>query len=258
MTGKLRVGEKVSTGQIIKEILGQSPRAAVYTLEGGGIRWSYYENGGEVPSEKLEQIGRFDSLLSEIKSYVPKAYRQDQVGLLGKSLFRALNAESIDHSTDYFRSVSENNENFAKHSARFVYIASSVIALGAISAGLWILFFPLDFLGPAPVAASAFYGAVGATFSVLQRVTRLEIDWRASRTAICCEAVARIVVGCLSGAFFYFACTSDLVLGVFKDNAAALTVFCAVAGFSERLIPELVQKLEAQAGQTNGTGSTGT
>ena len=64
---------------------------------------------------------------------------------------------------------------------------------------------------------------------------------------IALEGVSRISVGCFFGVLFALMCQGNLVLGVFKEELNALLVFAIISGFSERFVPELMEKLEASA-----------
>jgi hypothetical protein len=183
--------------------------------------------------------------MREIKLYIPKRHRDDQYKLLGKCLHRALDSSPASENESFFAGVVASNSVLAAQAVRFSYVLYCLIALAitiatVFSFNKWIA----DTLVWQTPISTGLFGAVGATFSVLHRIKKLEIDWRASKNVIAIEAGARILVGYFFGVFFYLACQADLILGAIKDNPSAIFVFATIAGFSERFIPQLIEKLE--------------
>jgi hypothetical protein len=101
-----KVGGKSSTGHTIAEILGQGPRAFVFTTTNNELRWAYYYNDGNL-SEQLEAIvTRFDTLMTEIKALqISTGDKHDIYVLLGKSLFGALSSSKPGNPTGVFAEV---------------------------------------------------------------------------------------------------------------------------------------------------------
>lgn len=59
--------------------------------------------------------------------------------------------------------------------------------------------------------------------------------------------LTRILVSILGGIFIFMVVKSGLVLNVIADSSLfSVFVFCFVAGFSEKLVPDLLRKLEAR------------
>ncbi len=246
----LKVGQQASTGQVVKEILGQSSSAAVYITEDGHLRWSFFDNEGSLSSNQKSVIGEFDGLMRDIKTYVPQSHCEDQLKLLGKALFRALEEDGAP-SHDPFGEVKLAIEELAQQKVRLIYVSSCVISVGVILASFLSIKSTVEFQEPWVLFSTAgLLGAVGACLSVLNRIRRLEIDWKGSKEIIALEGIARIAVGMFFGVLFCLMCMGDLVLGAFKDNSPALFVFATISGFSERFIPELMEKLEARAGKS--------
>lgn len=250
MEDPLKIGSKTSTGQIVKEVLGQSKTAAVYFTEDRHLRWDYYGDGGDVPDYKKPAVSEFNALMQTIKTYLPGQRIDDHLKLLGKSLFQALDSTSNQPPQDHFESIITSIEELAQQNARFSYVTYCFAALGIIiSLGL-LAAWAFSFSSEWKVGNwCGLMGAAGAAISVAHRITSLKINWKSQRKMIMAEGVARVLVGFFFGILFCMMCMSDLVLGMLKDNSLALLVFATIAGFSERFIPELMEKLEARAGE---------
>jgi hypothetical protein len=73
----------------------------------------------------------------------------------------------------------------------------------------------------------------------------LELDPWMSRRYHGLQGVTRIVLGFIYGGNLVIASKANFVLGVIRHNPYPLLILCIVAGFSERLIPELLSKFES-------------
>lgn len=240
----LRIGEACSTGAVVKTILGQSAIAAVYTTEDGQLRWSYKENGGVLPGELTAAVSRFDGLMAEIKSIAPKKHKESCYALLGKALFTALNSAPSKASIDSFDSVASYLHRLAQQRTRTMFVIQCMIATLGYSIAI-LAFLHLFTVPHSLYAYCAVFGALGACISVMQRAADIDIDWTLDGQSLLVQSVVRITLGLVFGAVFVLACKGDFILGVFKDMNVAIYFLAIVAGFSERMIPELFGRLEA-------------
>lgn len=256
MEDPLKIGSETSTGQIVKELLGQSQSAAVYTTEDNNLRWSYFGNAGVLPDSKKPIVGDFDGLMQTIKAYVPAEHKGEYFKLLGKSLFRALDAGGDHDGVDHFAKVTSAIEELAQQNARFSYVSYCLAALAVVLVLGFISVWAFGLSGHWAIGTwCGLMGATGAAISVAHRIRNLNIDWKSQRKLLAAEGCARVVVGFFFGILFFMMCSSDLVLGALKGNSLAVLVFATIAGFSERFIPELMEKLEARAGESARSGS---
>jgi hypothetical protein len=240
----LKVGEKCPTGSIVKSILGQSSRAAVYTTEDGQLRWNYTENNGMVPGGLAPSLSKFDALMSEIKVFAPEKHRTECYTLLGKALFSALNSEPSTASVQSFDQVSAHLHRLAQQTTRTNFVLQCMAITFVYSAAILTILH----WGSLPhkiFIYCAVFGAIGACISVMQRASDIDIDWTLNGKALLVQSGVRITLGLIFGAIFVLACKADFLLGAFKHNEGALLFLSIVAGFSERMIPELFSRLEA-------------
>jgi hypothetical protein len=243
---RLKTGEQSSTGQIVDSILGQSTRVTVFTTTDKHLRWQYHENGGDVPDDKLLALNEFDSLMTEIKVFVPQHNRPEAFTRLGKALFTSLNAKDSTAALTSFDTVKSFITQSSTQRARFLYTA---FALGTATLVIIVLLaiahalstpYTMFFYG-------AVFGAAGAAVSVMQRSRDIELDVRLPDRALYLQACIRVTLGLIFGLLFVLASKANLVMGTVKDDLAAACVFALVAGFSERMIPDLIERLETRA-----------
>jgi uncharacterized protein YegP (UPF0339 family) len=227
--------------------LGDSPVACVFTTTDNQLRWRYKANNGVVPFRLLAAVSEFDSIMTAIAVSVPKAHRKETYHQLGKALFAAFHTPEGTKPGREFRKVRLFVRKKAKERARLTYVLASLAAAAVLA----LMMVPIYFYFRIPASKLALvilggcFGAVGATISVLQRNPSLELDPWMSRRYHALQGVSRIVLGFIFGGIFVIASKANFVLGVIRNNSSPLLILCIVAGFSERLIPELLSKFES-------------
>jgi len=242
---RLRVGEASSTGQIVESILGQSSKVTVFTTTDNHLRWQYHENNGDLPDTHIPIVDEFDSLMTEIRVFVPQHNRREGYTRLGKALFSALNAKEPASSRS-FEAVKAFITQSSTQRARFIYTAFAL----ATAASIILVLFMLQFLWFSQIALyfyGAIFGAMGAAVSVMQRSRDIELDVRLPDRAIYLQASIRVMLGLVFGLVFIFASKANLIMGAINSDVFALCMFALVAGVSERFIPDLIERLETKA-----------
>ena len=233
--------------------LGDSPVACVFTTTDNQLRWRYKANNGVVPFRLLGAVSEFDSIMTAIAVSVPKAHRKETYHQLGKALFAAFHTPQGTRPGREFRKVRLFVRKKAKERARLSYVLASLATTMVLALVVVTIYF--YFRIPASnlrlVILGGCFGAVGATISVLQRSPSLELDPWMSRRYHALQGVTRIVLGFIFGGIFVIASKANFVLGVIRNNPYPLLILCIVAGFSERLIPELLSKFESTQSTSN-------
>ncbi|WP_248743322.1 MULTISPECIES: hypothetical protein [unclassified Pseudomonas] len=100
-----------------------------------------------------------------------------------------------------------------------------------------------------------FGGVCGALISVLQRSKNLQVGMYESTKIIVLQGVVRVCLGCAFGVISLVACKSGLLLGVMGGSSGRLLILAIVAGFSERLVPDFIEKtVNGQVKEKSGEG----
>jgi len=230
---------------IVDVTLGESPIASVFTTKDKQLRWRYKANSGVLPFRLLGAVLEFDSIMATIAVSVPKSYQKATYHILGKALFAAFHTPEETKPIGSFRAVRIFVRKKAKERARLTYLLASMAA--KIMLGLVVIPFYLFTVNSSAglVALGGWFGSVGASISVLQRNASLNLDPWMSNRYLALHGIARIVLGFIFGSVFVMASKANFILGLVRDNSYSLLVLCIVAGFSERLIPELLSKFES-------------
>jgi hypothetical protein len=184
----------------------------------------------------------------------------DDVPVRSKRAFRRMLAEGLarglEGETDEAAKILDEAEKFAsarnRELGRLVHMrtaasTTALVLLPSVTVGLMRETLG-KLLGQTPVLLIMCGGAgsLGALFSVLRNMGTApdpEADSRLQRT----EAVARILVGGFGAVLAVLAVRSGIVLpqlGTAAKGIAGLILVSVVAGTSERLVPDLIRRLE--------------
>jgi hypothetical protein len=90
-------------------------------------------------------------------------------------------------------------------------------------------------------------GILGAFISTFERSKSLNITARESPELIIFYGLFRVLFGCIFGFISYLFVNSGFAFAIFKDSNSAIILLGIVAGFSERLIPDLIYNVSEQS-----------
>ena len=148
--------------------------------------------------------------------------------------------------------------------ARVVHLMISLV----IAAFVWLLAFGMVNSGYEPrfgfevkdIALSALMGSIGALFSTAVGLRQMEIDPSVGVSMHWVHGFQRMLVGMMGASIIYFGFTSGILTGLFQPAGSAaaietvnphwLAFISVLAGFSERLVPNLLDGRAEEAVQT--------
>jgi len=137
--------------------------------------------------------------------------------------------------------------------ARVWYLsASSVVALPLLAIGVGVYVWRTALAQVVGLNGTDFVlgscaGAAGAWLSVATRLGQASLDVSAGRTPYYYEGASKIAIGVLGAALVAAAVKANLLLGALADTQhprALLVLLCIVSGASERIVPNLVGRVE--------------
>jgi hypothetical protein len=144
--------------------------------------------------------------------------------------------------------VAADMDGFLRRQATLSYQLGALIGLAIPSAILGLTYLLTSPSDPAIRLVSAcVFGAIGGFFSVILGSRQLVVSGKDSFLSNIVYGASRIFIGAISALVMVFLIKADLLLGALNraENFDSFVIACIVAGFSERLVPNVLRSLEA-------------
>ncbi len=237
---RLKIGETRSSGQKVKSIIAYGPEVRVFVAEDDSIGWEY---DGKDNLSFSNALAIYNELSYRVKHFVPNELQKICKEELGHSFYLALSGGS--DKSKYFSEVKMFIDSKAKERSRLHYLLWCTVTVFVF----WGFAIPFYYLINGEnlhlVILGCIAGSLGSLLSVLQRSSDLHIDPYGTEFYLSLQGVARAALGTLFGAVLIIASKSNLVFGFVNDNKMGLFIFSIIAGFSERFVPEILNRIES-------------
>ena len=240
-----RVGSIDNAGYKVSDILILAEDFVIYVDNCGTIVTDMEEESPKYKSY-IANLNKVSVEYSSIQGLEPQRVKKKSIyALISRGLIAALRGK-IDIAIKIFEIVEKRLSNYRVFVGRTEYLIGSSIAVIFIFS--LFLFENLYFFMPEtwlPYLQVFLGGAIGGQLSVAIRARYISIDLEASRFANIVGGFGRVIIAMLSSLVTYFAFQLDIIFANFSsDNSIpAILLISIIAGFSEQLVPSLIQKL---------------
>lgn len=240
-------------GKTIALIIFKSVPCIVFIDEQRTLTWLTNSDYGDYAEEFGDVMGRIDSLLSIPRDLLSENQREVFQRQVGCALARLLDDKEADNANLMLDKADAYLRTRTTERARIWFLSSAflVTAIALLGGTLFLIF--RDRIQQR-LGVSAFeiglalpMGALGAFFSMVLRLTKLDIDALAGATVHYFEGAVRVIAGMTGGLFVALCVKGNIVLGVINATDKKLAVLLVLAGFagaSERLVPNMIKKVE--------------
>lgn len=252
-TNFLKEGEiDLTFGKVIKFLILQEKNFFVYLDTNLEIQWAYTDNL-KIDDKLGLVLNRVAVLESSARFITDKESMQSIKRQIAEGLARYLDYISYELSKEIHDLVEiEIKALNRKVSWGWYFHAAYGITLACLL--LWgLLWLFRDYVSlhigkvGLEVIQGGLIGAIGAIISVISRGDALNFDANAGKDIHFTEGTARIVVGIAGALLVSLAIKGGILLSGVKfqgSHFAVLLAFAIVAGASERLVPNLIGKIE--------------
>ncbi|MFC2953216.1 hypothetical protein ACFOOP_14870 [Marinicaulis aureus] len=241
-TSKLVVGHSDGAGHIVKEILGQSVRAASYVTDHDHLRWKYHADAGNLPPKLLPAVSNFDALLTRIKKNVPKEFRRPYYDQVGKSLYLALDDGDPDNIDMHFSDIKRQLQEIIKAPVLYALAGaglSFILVFGC--------FLTYRYCSDPLLSEYSQYIGMGALGSMLSLLQRSREVWPFSSSGsvwVIVQGATRPFIGGVIAIGLALLVKANLMMGSLVTTPYTLLAMSFFVGLSERIIPEISKNIE--------------
>jgi hypothetical protein len=243
----------------VSHLIMATNRYCIFLDDHGDLDW---ETTDECDAELAAKLKPGDESSIRNKAAVLQSYPVEHLSntqrknfqvMVGEGLARGYDLDGeaalamLDSAREYV--ISRSQEVARVWYLKTSYLASGIFMLIALIGWLNRTMM-ISWIGDAGTSLSfgACFGAVGALVSVLQRVGGTPLDPSVGKTLHYLEGAGRIFVGVIAAAIAQLAVRVGLFVPFLGDKGhAPLVLVAIVAGFSERLLPTIVGRVESMA-----------
>jgi hypothetical protein len=238
-------------GARIKDVLHVSAACAVYITDDDSLGWHADDAFCTDPSSSAAEA---NELLTELKAAIgTKSVVRRGIRIIGGELARAFFQRGAHPTYDFFQRGREFIEGRRRESLHIKYVVAAFVTTIVLASVCTVI-------GAAVGTGSVFYlaaalGSGGSFVSVAHRFRSIPIERFSSGIYTVIAGVSRAILGAQFGALLVLFQKAGLLLSVAADHPYLLFAAAFVAGFSERLIPDVLERLEKSV-SGRGDGKT--
>ncbi|MDQ1233333.1 hypothetical protein QE450_000831 [Paenibacillus sp. SORGH_AS306] len=231
------VRKKINLGTVF---VSSSSNITIYMERNKELRW-YYEGLPEYMVISFSEFRRLHSLSNSLLNGVNRE-------LINRNLAVAMTNSNIlqdpDRSSAQFSEIENSIKERATARVKF-NILLLISTLGLVIIFLCFYFY-FSYVIPEIISnliIGAAGGTLGSVISVIQRNDKITVDFLLSPLAIGTESISRLLLGIIFGIILVLLIQSELITLFSIKNISALCVLSIIAGFSERFVPDFLDKI---------------
>lgn len=235
-----KVGELDRYGSKVIMNISRSNECAVYLVEGEELRYEFINLSWNMTNVMMH----FDDLRSKISSEIPENIRVNVLISLGIALFHSSRTDNEQDAFKAFNNIEKRIKNLRTPNEAKATLVALNLAFCIVFSVILFTFTKFDTGFDKALLACCSAGCFGALFSLLQRNTSIPLNLVGGNLYTVLQSLFICVLGLISGSAIFMLANSGLALSVAKDNITMLALFSMISGFSERMIPDLFNKIQ--------------
>lgn len=234
-----KVGDYSNCNEKITSIIRKNHNVIVFYDDADHVCWEVNDIDHEIESACANKFCEImDSVAHDLDEKNKISIRTSICGCL----FSALNKETVKEAEDAFLEVHKRLKKLKtpyEIKSHFLIITVLLTACTCLFAyylandkSVEIKFFF--------ICSSA--GTIGSLFSILQRNTEIKLSPKG--WYIFLQSAFNTILGFVSGGIIFLVSKADIAFSFAESNIYMLSLLALIAGFSERMIPELFKNIE--------------
>jgi len=211
-----------------------------------------YDGLSQYYGQVLNKVAELEGLSD--RSFMTKKQIKEYRSMIGAAI-----ARMYEHDTgEVIFGILEKAEYFLKsrvtETARIWYLSSASLMFLLLTIGYSLFYILAERRNDSELltfTSSILLGAAGAYLSVIMNSKKITVNPSSGRIIHFFESVTRLLIGMIGGFFTALVFSSGMVnIGSPGNRGMTILIFSFVAGFSERMVPNLIHQFES----SNGNG----
>lgn len=227
-----------------KQVISRTRDFTVWIREDDGISYDCKN-----VSDMTKLLAEYDRIYALSSAMLPKSQRTVFNRRLAATLSKGFRNQTndTDAAINLFAPLESLIHKAAESSIRTKYIVATVLAAATTILTLTILLATGLIPAPYKPLVIALSGGITGTFiSLIERSNTIAASEYNSTPLTLLQGLVRVCLGGLFGAIAFLAASSGFAFTAFTQSNAQIVLLAIAAGFSERLIPDLINGITAQ------------
>lgn len=224
----------------VKSVIARTPDFIVWINSEARVDYYYRK---DLPGVE-DSVAEFTRLRALGTSVLPASTHGAFHHRLGAALATSLRLQPGSDTGRIFEPIEGLIQSILENDLRIKYLLATTAGACILVSLTYIIYRMADLpimLHDSLVAVSG--GFIGALISVLERSKTLRGTISESSSLITFQGVLRILLGGTFGFIAFAAAKAGLAFSILNTTTASMIVLGVAAGFSERLIPELIESI---------------
>lgn len=233
--------EAIKSQTEVKAVIAHTSKFTVWITGEDNVGYKY--RGLDDVQESVKEFTRIKYLAAAM---LPKESVAIFNRRLGAALANAFRTRSGADIGDIFGPLEGLIHKIAENKLRVSYLLTTTYATAIFVLLFFVLYVSAllpTFLNLSLIVACG--GFLGTFISVLERSSEIRVSEYESPSLIVLQGLLRVCLGGVFGFTAYLAAVSGFAFSIFSDAVAKLLLLGIVAGFSERLIPDLIHGISS-------------
>lgn len=219
----------------------QKDNLTLYYLENKNILFSH----GDLPEDLMAILNKYNHLASYSRHVLGERKHKENAAFFFSCVAVAVRSRKLDAFDPYIERIDK-----LWHAKCEAHNGISITIMALIALIIVLLTSTESTLGVLPTLHNIYpfvFGTIGAWLSFMQRGDQKFPSHHSPIYQIYYDAACRVAIGALFGYLTFLFITSGIALSMFAKSNDLMSIAFFLAGFSERLVPDLIGRASNDA-----------
>jgi hypothetical protein len=202
----------------------------------------------QLRERKRAEIDEFRRLKTIINIFLTGKQKELALRQLGTALSSAFHNTDNNSAMEKFKSIETFTYSRATLSAKIHHFAATLILILIVVGISMYYYHSVNDAEIKHFIIGSIAGVIGSFISITQRSDKIVVDFSAPVSIFLIQSFSKLILGLFFGIITILLIKSNIIALLSEVNSYSMAILCVVAGFSERFVPDLLEKISNKSG----------